>query len=499
MAINSGGSLTVNGDLTVSGELAVNSTLASSGSLIVTGTATGNIRYNRQLKPGAETDSDWHLAASPVSTNSETNDWKINGVFQWSELTGRWTTAGLTTVTPGLGFNLSQEETSDGVISFYGPIASGDISVEVSSPYADAVGPDANYFERTYVSGRSPESPGGRGWNLLGNPYPSAILAEDFIAANYNAAPGQSQFDPNHVALYLFDGTGRRYYYLARSTGWPSGTDLGGTHIQAGQGFFVLAMNDASEFLFTRAMQEHSTGTAMLKSAAGSAGRWPGLQLKVAHSTGEAVTTVVYGGAMTPGVDPGYDIGLYRSGQEMEVYTSLAAKDNGIDYTRQALPVTGADTLVIPVGIDFKKGGEVTFTAETVPVDGRRFWLEDRVAGVFTELGLKSYTVTLPADTYGTGRFFIIASANTPTAIADHGASQDDLRIWVSGERLVIQGRVNAGSLCEIFDTGGRKLMESLLSDGEMNFVDLPVGLRGVIVVKVTDGERVVSRKVVVP
>ncbi len=37
------------------------------------------------------------------------------------------------------------------------------------------------------------------------------------------------------------------------------------------------------------------------------------------------------------------------------------------------------------------------------------------------------------------------------------------------------------------------------LSDGEMNFVDLPVGMRGVIVVKVTDGSSVVSRKVVVP
>lgn len=499
MAINTGGSLTVNGDLTVGGELAINSTLASSGSLIVTGSATGSIRYNRQLKPGAETDSDWHLASSPVSANSETNDWKINGVFQWSELTGAWTTTALTAVVPGHGINIRQEETSDGVISFYGPIGIGDISVEASSPYADAVGPDANCFDRTYVSGRSPENPGGRGWNLLGNPYPSAILVEDFIAANYSAVPGQSRFDPNHVALYLFDGTVRRYYYLARSTGWPSGTELNETHIQAGQGFFVMAMNDGSEFQFTRAMQDHSTGTPMLKSGGGADGRWPGLQLKVKHSSGEALTTVVYSGAMTPGVDPGFDVGLFRSGQEMEIYSSLVLKGSGMNYTRQALPVAGADTLVIPVGIDFKKGGEVTFTADVVPVGGRRFWLEDRVAGTFTELGLKSYTVMLPADTYGTGRFFIIASANMPASVADPGASIDDLRIWASGEKLVIQGRVNAGSHCGIFDMSGRKMAESLLSDGEMNFVDLPVGMRGVIVVKVTDGDRVVSRKVVVP
>ena len=88
-------------------------------------------------------------------------------------------------------------------------------------------------------------------------------------------------------------------------------------------------MNDDSEFRFTRAMQEHSTGTAMLKS--GSADdRWPGLQLKAKHSSGEVFTTVVYGSSMTTGVDPGYDIGLFRSGQEIEFYTSLATKDNGI-------------------------------------------------------------------------------------------------------------------------------------------------------------------------
>ena len=494
-----GGALTVAGDLNISGAVTVSSTLTASGSLITEGNSTGDITYIRQLKGGAEAGSNWHLAAPPVTSNSAPNTGKISTVYQWSEPAGTWVTTGITSAIAGRGYNIRQEAGSDGDIVFTGPQANGNVTAEVSSPYAEAAGPDENYFNRTYVTGRSAENPGGRGWNLLGNPYPSAINAEVFIETNYSATPSLSQFDPNHVALYLFNGTDRKYYYLARSTGWPSGTELAGTHVQAGQGFFVLAMRDNAVFTFAKAMQEHNTGTPMLKSGGSTDGRWPGLQLRVRHSSGEAVTTVVYGGAMTPGVDPGYDVGLYRSGQEIEVYTKLAARTGGIDYTRQALPVTGADTLVISVGVDSKKGGEVTFTADVTPVDGRRFWLEDRVAGTFTELGLKSYTVTLPAETYGPGRFFIVASANTPTAIPEPGATQDGLRIWVSGERLVIQGRVNAGSLCGIFDVSGRKMTERRLSDGEMNFVDLPVGMRGVIVVKVTDGSRVVSRKVVVP
>lgn len=498
IVIDPDGALTVRGDVTNDGVIIIGSTLASSGSLIVNGTVTGNITYNRQLQPGDNSAADWHLAAPPVTSNSDANTGKITTVYQWSEPAGIWTTTGITSAVAGRGYNIRQETGSDGVISFTGPLADGDVTVDASSPYADAVGPDVGYFDRTYAAGRSLENPGGKGWNLLGNPYPSAINASAFINANYSATPALSQFDPNYVALYLFDGTARNYYYVAQSTGWPSGNELSETHIQAGQGFFVLAMNDNSAFTFTRAMQEHSTATPMLKSGKDD-NRWPGLQLKAKHPGGEVVTTVVYNGSMTAGVDPGYDIGLFKSGQDLEIYTSLALKDNGINYTRQALPLAGADTLVVPVGIDFKDGGEVTFSAVTVPVDGRRFWLEDRISGTFTELGLKSYTVNLPADTYGTGRFFIIASTNTPTAIERPVTESEELRIWASGGQVIIKGTVGRSALCEMFDMQGRKMLEQGLSDGELNTVEMPVGLHGVIVVKVTDGTKLISRKIILP
>jgi hypothetical protein len=261
MLLEPGGAVSVTGDLNSNGIVSVGSTLTSSGSLIVNGTATGNITYNRQLHPGDNSAADWHLAAPPVTSNSDANTGKITTVYQWSEPAGIWTATGITSAVAGRGYNIRQETGSDGVISFTGPLANGDVIVEASSPYADAVSGDASYFDRTIASGRSLESPGGRGWNLLGNPYPSAINASAFINANYSATPALSQFDPNYVALYLFDGTGRQYYYLANSTGWPSGNELSETHVQAGQGFFVLAMNANSVFRFTKAMQEHRTAT----------------------------------------------------------------------------------------------------------------------------------------------------------------------------------------------------------------------------------------------
>ncbi len=53
------------------------------------------------------------------------------------------------------------------------------------------------------------------------------------------------QFDPNYVALYLFNGSS--YRYVSNPIGnWLNGTALDENFIQAGQGFFVLAMNDYS-------------------------------------------------------------------------------------------------------------------------------------------------------------------------------------------------------------------------------------------------------------
>jgi hypothetical protein len=498
LILNPGGALTVNGDLNNNGLLTIGSTLTSSGSLIVTGASTGNITYNRQLKPGPDATRNWHLISAPVQNNSETNATKISAVYQWSETTGAWNTTSITSSLPGHGYNIRQTAGSDGLISFTGSPVNGDILFAASSPYADAIDPGGNDFDRAFVSGRSLENPGGKGWNLLGNPFTSAIAAEAFINANYSVTPSLSQFDPNYVALYLFDGSGPRYYYIAKSTGWPGGGELTATHVQAGQGFFVLAMNDNSEFLFSRAMQEHSTITTMLKSS-GADDRWPGLQLKVKYDSEESLTTIVYNEDMTAGVDPGYDIGLFNSGQDIELYTTLALKDNSVNYVRQALPLVGCSKYIIPVGIDSDKGGEVTFSADVEPLGNYKFWLEDRTTGTFTDLNANSYTVTLPSKTYGTGRFFIIASTNTPTGIEQPQAKGTDVRIWVTNDKVIIKGEVSDEANCEIYDTGGRQVVMTRLTDAELNTVIMPSASKGVYLVRVIDGRKVTTHKVAIP
>jgi hypothetical protein len=346
-----------------------------------------------------------------------------------------------------------------------------------------------------WASGRSWDNYGGGGWNLMGNPFTSAMDAAVFVEEN------TGNFDPNYQALYVYDGNSTTPLYLYAAADIP-GYEEGGwfsDNIQAGQGFFVLALYNDIDFNFTPAMQVHNPDLTLLKSARAEADPWPGLQLKITYGDKERATAIVYNSEMTTGRDPGYDVGQLSTGPDVEIYTTLVLKDNSVNFARQALPLTDSEKNIIPVGIDTEKGGEVTFSAYTVPIEDKKFWLEDRVTGTYTNLNTNTYTITLPAKTYGTGRFFIIASTNTPTGISDlSGADGTDLRIWTSDDKVIIKGAVSEGALCEIYDTGGRKVLMIRLTGGELNTVTMPSVSKGVFLVRVIDEGKVTMGKVVI-
>ena len=485
LTIETGGTLAVSGTLTINSVGATNS-----GSLVVNGTLTtsGSVIYNRYMSLGSE----WHYVSSPVSLNADPS----GSFWAWDEVAGDWSSVATARPSSGKGYTLRAYGNS---VSFTGSLVASDINILATSPYSDPFD-GSDYSTRPYANGRnSTTGYGGGGWNLLGNPYPSAMSVSAFINANYNTDWHFSKFDPNYVALYLYNGS--TYQYVTKNDNgwyltWPNGAYLDATHIQVGQGFFVLAMNDQATFTFSRSMQGHNTNVSLLKSAKVNY-RWPGLQLKTKFGDSENLTTIIFNDNMTVGLDPGYDVGQMNSGSAIEIYTALV-EDNGINFTLQALPENGSVKNVIPVGIDFEKGGKVTFSAEVEPLRNYKFWLEDRLTGILTDLGSNSYTVNLPAKTYGTGRFFVYVAAGRSIQPRPNQVSLLDIRIWASYSRQInIQGSLSEKAMCEVFDTWGHKIFETRLSTGDLNTFMVPSVRNGVYLVKVTDGIKVVTQKVV--
>ena len=497
------------------GTLTINSTSTeSSGTMIVDGLPTGVVTYNRFLRPEANY-GDRHFFSSPVGGQTisgfiAADDSKINRltseyqIWRYEETDGNWPIVASGSLESGRGYNVDQATGSDGLLTFTGSVVNS-ASITATSPYkegyTDRSTPAAygvgNQGADIWAPGRSWTNYGGGGWNLMGNPFTSAMNAATFVTAN--SAP-INKFDPNYQALYVYDGSGAigQYKYSAANIPGPI-EDEGGffsDNIQAGQGFFVLALYNNLTFNFNSTMQVHNTGVTLLKSAIAEE-QWPGLKLKVKYGNNESQTTIVYNSEMTAGLDPGYDVGQLSTGPDVEIYTSLVLKDNNVNFARQALPMTDYDKNIIPVGIDLENGGEVTFSAFTVPLENYRFWLEDRATGIFTDLNNNTCKVTLPAKTYGTGRFFIIASANTPTGIHQPKAEDTGIRVWASDDKVIIKGDVSEKARCEIYNVDGKKVVDVRLTSGELNTIDMPSGSNGVYIVRVTDGMKVTTRKLV--
>ncbi len=523
LVIEPSGSLTINADggLTATGTITINSSSVNDGgSLINLSTSPLTVTYNRFLRPEA-TRGDRHFFSSPVvglgiddfrtaNTFGEPAVAKVSRLWIYDEFTGGWPeiTSSTDDFIPGRGYNVDQATGSDGQLKFTGTVTNS-VSITATSPYANYNGNprltafdygDGNPDPLLWTTDRNwTTNYGGGGWNLLGNPFTSAMDATEFITEN------TGKFDPWYVALYIYDGRvgEENYKYVAPGIpGWeedPYYEEGGpaGSVIQVGQGFFVLALYDQVQFNFTPDMQVHSNSVPLLKSATAE-DAWPGIRLNVKYGDVNRHTTVVYGMEMSAGSDPGYDVGLLSEASSIEIYTSLPASDNGINFVRQALPVSGSDQIKVPVGIDFEAGGEVTFSAVTVPIGSNRFWLEDRQTGIFTDLTTKSYTVNLPAKTYGTGRFFILASVNTPTGIEPPKTDNSGVRIWTSNNKVILKGEIGEKAICEIFDINGQLILKRQLPDSELNTIDIPHTLRGLYLVRVVDGAKVTTRKIAI-
>lgn len=172
----------------------------------------------------------WHFVSSPVASQTISGTWtpSDNGYdfYSWSEThpTHPWRNQkepsnNLTNFLPGTGYLVAYQTT--GIKEFRGTLNTGQINVNLSY------------------------TPGNRwaGWNLLGNPYPSAI---DWFRVN------KSLFEDNFVYIYDSNKPGGSGYVAIDGNASPA-------LIAPHQGFFVKVNSNANNqsFNFTNDLRVH--------------------------------------------------------------------------------------------------------------------------------------------------------------------------------------------------------------------------------------------------
>lgn len=401
------------------------------------------------------------------------------GMMDYDEANNSWnnyfTSSTTDNLLAGKGYGLRCS--SDGTVSTFGNIIAGDYSVTLTKA--------------------------GEGWNCIGNPYTSAIninaTSDNGSFLYYNTVTNTNILDSNYGAVYIWDPESNQYKVICNADFSFTTTEptrvLSQNYIASGQGFFVKAAANGANISFTPAMQSHQNSTnAPLKSAKVS---WPAIQLTMTNGTNVASTVIAFNNQMTKGLDPTYDAGLLRGTTGLEIYSRLVT-DNRVDFAIQCLP-EDYNSLVIPIGLESKTGGEITFSAETVqlPADCSVI-LEDRENNTFTSLiDGATYKTTVSAGTTAIGRFYI-HSGNLTTGTSGLENSLFNLKAYYAKGEIIIEGKLDTNAKALLFDISGRAFGSYQLQEGSRNTISASGLKTGVYLLKVTDDDKQFSTKLVI-
>jgi hypothetical protein len=477
---------------TASGAVTVNSVTINSGaSLIAQGTFTGSVTYNRNIPT-----TNWYLVSSPVAgqtivdffnnespvmgsgtgndqnvaiapydnSQSDANDrWDY---YTEGEVDGVGSDDTTDTFTPGIGYIVKMQASGD--IAFTGTMAVTDFTT----------------LSLTDNSGGS-----GNSFNLMGNPYPS------FIAANNNADTTNNILKVNNTDNNL----------LSESTlwFWNQGTNSYdqinhaslAKHIAPGQGFFVSADGNSSTFSITEAMQSHQ-GTDSFQRPTTR----PEIELTLSNDTATRNADIYYIEGTTTGWDNGYDSSIFGGvANEFAIYTHTVANGNGRNLGIQSLPPNNFENMIIPIGINAEAGTAITIDAASNNFpSGINIYLEDKQDNSFTLLEADAnFSFTPENNLSGIGRFYLHTTSSVLSA--DNFTTNNNISIYTSSkDNLRIVGVQNGTATVQLYNILGKEMLKTSFKGNGVNDINLNTIPMGIYIVKLATENGVLNRKIII-
>ncbi len=353
LTINSGASLTLSGDLVMNGDIILKSDANGTGVLIdngnIGGTGTATVerflsgqKYHYISAPLSAIPHTTYYAQLPgetqVNTNyywyDETNN-NANWLYGWVAQNG----TGNMTVNRGYAYYYTKDYT---FVQTGGSFNTGNLSVTVSNT-GNGVASD--------------------GWNLIGNPYPSTILADEFIYNNNSVIDGTLYFwdDPGTSGNYV--SSDYATWNLAGAVGTGSGTASNSItpdgYIGVGQSFFVHT-NAGGTVNFTNSMRRIGNGQFFKGAKYDGVGR---LKLSISNDASRMYNELLI--AFIDGASDGFD-NLY-DGEKLKGNPDIAfySKLNGKDYAIQSFaPLNPYSEKVVDLGFDLSNSNTYVITVQ---------------------------------------------------------------------------------------------------------------------------------------
>lgn len=498
LTVSPGHFVTVVNDLTVNTGASMN--IGDDGSLIMvsdSGVVTNNGTMTMQRNPNPFQRYDYTYWSSPIANGNLAtvfSGWRTDYAFTFntanfsdiSPLDGfdddgnAWTNAsGL--LQPGKGYAIMGATNAPSY-----PIAP---PVIFSGRYNNGV-----ISQNLSLSG-NPADPNDD-FNLIGNPYPSALQANEFIGANTNIS-GTLYFW-THSSQISVSNPGNQTYnfitsdYATYTTGGGVASSNGGLapsgNIASGQGFFVEAIT-ATPVIFNNSMRDVSANNTRFFRIAQPQEIRDRVWLNFTQDTGLfSQQLVVYTDQATLGYDRGYDGRVSKSVNTVSFYSLLDEENMRI----QCRPAFDSSD-VVPLGYSTGYASEYKIAidhSEGVFAAGQIVYLEDKQLNVVHDLTEGPYTFSTEAGAFDS-RFQL--RYQLPLSVGEKDP-KNNLMVTSGKGWFEIRADKEMESV-ELIDLLGRKLFVSSGVSSDVFRADLPQFADSVVVIVVKFREE--SQKIV--
>jgi hypothetical protein len=473
--------------------IVTNEVIVSGGSLIFENNSsliqinnavnTGNITYKRTTTPMKK--YDYTYWSSPVNSQSLLGLSPLtlsDKYFQFDPAIGYWSpVASNSIMSLGKGYIVRAPQNFDPIIaanynaSFIGVPNNGIITTTILVSTSD--------------------------YNLIGNPYPSAISADLFLsdAANapfldgtiylwtHNTAVTNLQYTDNDYAVYnLLGGVGTAAPNSGVNNTTPNGT------ITSGQSFFIKGLSTGAA-TFSNSMRLLGNNNQFFKSTSSSNSSsqdgpknrfWIGIN---DESGNYKQTLIGYSNEATYGFDRGYD-GFLMSQTPVCIYSLLEDKSLSI----QGLPLPFSDADEVPLGVHFATAGafKISLTDFDGLFENQDIYIKDKQENTIYSLKQADYLFSSNSGTFN-NRFAVVFK----NKLSQEVLNAYSVILYKQNQKLFIDAGFNLIQKVKVIDIRGSVIMENEVNNVSVFAFEIPV-VNQVLLIEITlsSGEKVIKK-----
>jgi hypothetical protein len=342
---------------------------------------------------------------------------------------------------------------------------------------------------------------------LIGNPYPSALDANTFLAANgfldgtlyfwtHNTPVNLSgiyNYDANDYAAY--NVTGGTATYAAPSGSIPGNNNSKPTgKIAAGQSFFASS-NAAGTVVFNNSMRLGATDNTQFFKQDKSATATNRVWLNMTSQNGLFKQMLVgYVAGASNDYENRYD-GVTLDGNP---YLDFYSFNNGNKYVIQGRGLPFLDTDTVPLGYRTTVEGEFTIAIDETDGDlsSQNIYLEDKTTGKIQDLKAANYTFQTAIGTF-TDRF-VLRYTNKTLGVGDIENLENNVLVAVKDKVVKVTSTKENIKQVTLFDVSGKLLYDkNKVGTTELQLQNLPLSNQVLLVNITLENGFVTTKKII--